>query len=53
MGDLDTGERRKLAEQGLKRHHGERVFTRESKHHAISQPWIERWRDRWDLLGLF
>jgi hypothetical protein len=36
----------------LARNGGERAVTKDSTHHQISLPRIERWRDRWDVLGL-
>ena len=36
----------------LDRHGGRRAENVDSDHHAIQLPRIERWRDRWDLLGL-
>jgi hypothetical protein len=36
----------------LDRHGGERPRNKKSLHHAIQLARIEKWRDRWDLLGL-
>ena len=35
----------------LARHGGHRPVTDDSTHHAISDVRVQRWRDRWDLLG--
>jgi len=37
----------------LARHGGERARTGDSTHHGIQLDRIARWRDRWDLLGIF
>ena len=36
----------------LERYGGHRAQNDDSKHHAIQTARIERWRNRWDLLGL-
>ena len=36
----------------LKRHGGRRLLNPKSRHHAIEPHRIERWRSKWELLGL-
>ena len=36
----------------LARNGGQRAQTTDSKHHGIKTFRVERWRERWDLLGL-
>lgn len=36
----------------LARHGGRRARNPESTHHAIPVKVVERWRDRWDILGI-
>ncbi len=36
----------------LARNGGERARTKDSEHHRIQTFRVERWRERWDLLGL-
>lgn len=37
----------------LNKHGGVRPGNRRSTHHAIAESRLEKWKDRWDILGIF
>lgn len=40
-------------EQYLEEHGGQRAKSPDSTHHAIAITRVEKWRERWDVLGIF